>query len=260
MQTLLDSLEAPSDIGSPRHEQSTTHPPPGIEQLLGSPLDSTALAEVLEEIDTGVLVCSANGHIAMANDAGRRELQRGNPLAVDADGWLLLAGSNEAGSTHFRAALWTAVTTRRRQLLALHDGKQRLMVAVTPLGQLEKRALVLLGRRQPAPDLAVEMFGMLCELTHSERAVLVALIGGQRVESIARCRGVTIATVRSQVCALRAKLGVRRLEDFVRMAAVLPPIASALRTPHLGGRFDRPEAHQGRAATVNANSRVAAGA
>lgn len=211
-------------------------PVPAIESLLPERLDSLALAEVLEEVDTGIVVCNENGRIVMANDAGRRELQRGRPLAADPGGALLVTGDGPGATAHCRAALRAAVHTRRRQLLALNDGNQRLMVAVTPLGQSgHPFAVVLVGRRQPAPDLAVEMLGKLCDLTHSERSVLVALLAGERVESVARRRGVKIATVRTQVGALRGKLGARRLEDLVRLAAGLPPMSGALRTPRMGG-------------------------
>ena len=197
-------------------------------------LNAALLSEVLEQVDTGILVCTENGRIVLANDAGRRELQRGHPLSVDAEGWLLVAGKRELAATQCRPALRAAVLTQRRDLLALDDGQHKLMVAVTPLGRGGSPwALLLLGRRNPAPELAMELFGKLCDLTQAERSVLVALVTGERVVSVARQRGVKIATVRTQVSALRAKLGAERVEDLVRMVAGLPPVTGALRAPPL---------------------------
>jgi DNA-binding CsgD family transcriptional regulator len=117
-----------------------------------------------------------------------------------------------------------------------------------PLGRQGRWALVMLGRRQPAPDLAVEMLGSLYSLTSAEQRVLVGLLAGQRVEALACERGVTVATLRSQVGSLREKLGAGRLEDLVRLAAGLPPMSSVLRSPPLWAAALSPEASQARAA------------
>ncbi|MBI3349590.1 MAG: hypothetical protein HY020_20570 [Burkholderiales bacterium] len=196
-------------------------------------LDAAEFTEMLEELDTGVIVCSAEGRLELANNAARRELLGGHPLAVDAVGWLCLAPGAQAALPQWQSALRAAALTRRRQMLALSDGPQRLMVSVMPLGQTHPWALVMLGRRQPAPDLAVEMLGSLYALTSAEQRILVGLLAGQRVEAIACERGVTIATLRSQVGSLREKLGAGRLEDLVRLAAGLPPMSSVLRSPPL---------------------------
>jgi DNA-binding NarL/FixJ family response regulator len=117
--------------------------------------------------------------------------------------------------------------------MALRDEEHTLMVSVMPLGQHPAWALVMLGRRQPAPDLAVEMLGKLYELTQAEQNVLIRLLAGERVEAIARTRGVKLSTLRTQVSSVRDKLGARRLEDLVRLAAELPPMSSVLRSPAL---------------------------
>jgi len=219
----------------------------GIEAEAGGArdrLNASMLAEVLEQVDTGILVCTDQGQIVLANDAGRRELQYGRPLSVDAEGWLLIAGKRDMAAAQCRSALRAAALTQRRDLLALDDGKHRLMAAVTPLGRTPSPwALLLLGRRNPAPDLALELFGKLCDLTQAERSVLAALVGGERVLSVARQRGVKIATVRTQVSALRAKLGVDRMEDLVRMVAGLPPVTGALRAPALVLTTPAPTGH-----------------
>ncbi|HEY9107849.1 MAG TPA: hypothetical protein VIN58_14305 [Roseateles sp.] len=195
--------------------------------------DALEVTEILEELDTGVIVCDETGRLALANNAARRELRGGRPLAVDDTGLLCLAESAQGALRQWQSALRAAALTRHRQMLALSDGAQRLMVSVMPLGQREGRALVMLGRRQPAPDLAVEMMGNLYALTGAEQQVLTGLLAGQRVEALASERGVTVATLRSQVGSVREKLGAGRLEDLVRLAAGLPPMSGVLRSPPL---------------------------
>jgi DNA-binding CsgD family transcriptional regulator len=196
-------------------------------------LAATDITELLEELDTAVIVCCAEGRVELANSAARRELLLGRPLALDAKGLLCLTEGAQPALFQWRAALRAAAHAQRRQLLALRDGPHSLMVSVMPLGQQAPWALVMLGRRQPAPDLAVQMLGKLYALTSAEQQVLVSLLAGQRVEAIAHERGVKLSTLRTQVSALREKLGASRLEDLVRLAAELPPMGSALRSPAL---------------------------
>jgi DNA-binding CsgD family transcriptional regulator len=204
-----------------------------FEDMPAGHLASTDMAELLEELDTAVIVCCAEGRVALANNAARRELLCGRPLAIDKHGQLCLAQGAQSALLPWRSALRAAIYQHRRQLLALPDGPHGLTVSVMPLGQHTAWALVMLGRRQPAPDLAVQMLGTLYELTAAEQRVLMGLLAGQRVDAIARERGVKLCTLRTQVSTLREKLGARRLEDLVRLAAELPPMNSALRSPAL---------------------------
>lgn len=196
-------------------------------------LDNGEFTEILEELDTGVIVCNEEGRLKTANSAARHELQRGRLLGVDASGLLYLAEGAQAALRKWQAALRAATVTRHRQMLALCDGPQRLMISVMPLGQKPGWALVMLGRRQLAPELAVEMLASIYELTCAEQRVLVGLLAGERVETIASQRGVMVSTLRTQVYSLREKLGASRLEDLVRLAAGLPPMRSVLRSPPL---------------------------
>jgi DNA-binding CsgD family transcriptional regulator len=205
------------------------------EQVHPASLCPPDLTDLLEELDTAVIVCCEEGRVKLANNAARYELLGDGPLTVNTKGLLSLSASAQAALLPWRSALHAAAVLHRRQLLALHDGKRTLMVSVMPLGQQAPWVLVMLGRRQPAPDLAVQMLSKLFELTNAEQRVLVSLLGGQRVEAIARERGVKLSTLRTQVCTLREKLGASRLEDLVRLACELPPMSSALRSPALWG-------------------------
>jgi nitrogen-specific signal transduction histidine kinase len=215
------------------HPASTSDAACSWDDMRSSPLDDAGITEILEELDTGVIVCNEEGRLKFANNAARCELQHGRLLSVQASGLLHLAEGAQAAQPKWQSALRAATVTRRRQLLALCDGDQRLMVSVMPLGQTIGWALVMLGRRQLAPKLAVEMLGVIYELTGAEQRVLAGLLAGERVETIAGQRGVMLSTLRTQVNSLREKLGANRLEDVVRLAACLPPMSSVLRSPPL---------------------------
>ncbi len=192
-------------------------------------LGAAALAAVLDELDHGVLVVDAQGLVLQQNDAARRELAGAQLLRQGTEGRLEMAGSE---GWLLGRAVANAALHGRRQMLPLRANGQRLMVAVLPLrqpAQARPCAVLLLGRRQICADLVVEMLGSLHELTPAEKLVLKALLLGQRVSDLARCRNVKVSTVRTQVAALRAKFGVGRIDDLTRLVAEMPPMASALR-------------------------------
>jgi DNA-binding CsgD family transcriptional regulator len=236
---MLDSI-TPREARTPptaHYRPGRSAPPPGTAlswyDMDPARLEGAEFTEILEELDTGVIVCNEEGWLKIANNVARSELRRRQLLAVDGSGLLYLTEGAQAMLRKWQAALLAATVARHRQMLALCDGTQRLMVSVMPLGQKAGWALVMLGRRQLAPDLAVEMLGSIYELTSAEQRVLVGLLAGERVETIAGQRGVMLSTLRTQVYSLREKLGASRLEDLVRLAAGLPPMSSVLRSPPL---------------------------
>ncbi len=195
-------------------------------------LPTACLSGVLDELDTGVLVCDARGQVLLLNEAARRELASGGVLQMAAEGSLGVQGG--AGLLPLRRAVHAAACDGRQQLLPLRVAERTLMVVVQPLREApgdQPCAVLLLGRRQLCPDLAVQRLGRLYELTEAEKAVLSSLLAGLRVGALAKMRGVAVSTVRTQVAALRAKFGVRRVDDLTRLVAELPPMMSALRSP-----------------------------
>jgi DNA-binding CsgD family transcriptional regulator len=105
------------------------------------------------------------------------------------------------------------------------------LLAVQPLRTSDggpPRALLLTGRRGLCPRLALQHLGRLYALTPAEVSVLGGLLDGVRISDMARARKVKLSTVRTQVAALRAKLGVQRMDDITRLVAELPPMLGAL--------------------------------
>jgi len=183
---------------------------------------------LLDALDVGVLVSDEHGGLMHANAAGEQALAHSTLLClverrlstphVDQQALLLQAIRAAAGGRH--------------QLLQLQAGADRLSLSVQPLdgpaGEA-RQALLLLGRRCADPGLGVTMLCQLHDLTSAEQRVLTGLLQGQRVSELAAQHGVKVSTVRTQVAALRAKLGVSRMDEALLMAAELPPMVSALR-------------------------------
>ena len=195
-------------------------------------LPAACLASLLDELDTGVMVCDPFGRALLVNEAARREMAGGGVLHLSADG--AVGTPTGPGQQALQRAVHGAAWERRHQLLALRHGGRVLLVGVQPLRGTSVHqpcALLLLGRNHLGTDLAVQRLGGLYDLTGAEKEVLASLLAGTRVSALARLRGVAVSTVRTQVAALRAKFGVRRVDDLTRLAAELPPMMGALRSP-----------------------------
>jgi DNA-binding CsgD family transcriptional regulator len=184
------------------------------------------LSKVLDEIDTGVLVCDEHAVIRTANWSAQRELAAGHLLRTS--GAALCATTCDAG---VRAAISAACKSGRRAVLALGAGDQRLHVSVSPLATAGKQplALVMLGRRDPCSRVALELLGMQKGLTAAERRVLAGLSAQRSPAQIAKDHCVAISTVRSQIASLRAKLEVKSQQALVCLVYGVPPLATALR-------------------------------
>lgn len=191
-------------------------------------VDVDVLLATLDAMDSGVLVCDARGRLLLCNRTARRELAEGGVLQLGADGLLDVPGGD--GLLSLRRAVHGAAVLRSHQLLPLRVGDCALMLSVQPLGAADglQRALLLTGRRSLAPELAVRHIGRLFALTPAEVDVLSSLLAGVRVGEMATARGVKLSTVRTQVAALRAKLGVQRVDDIIRLVAELPPMPGAV--------------------------------
>jgi DNA-binding CsgD family transcriptional regulator len=195
----------------------------------GADLSAASLLAVIDELDVGLLLCRADASLIHANTAGMRELKLGEALCLDSAQRITTVVVERRSSL---LIAFDAAASGRRQLVDLSHSGARMMVAVQPLGDGSAPAaavLLVLGRRQAATDLMLEMLCQRHAVTLAEKRVLGGLLRGLSTKLLAQHLGVRDTTIRSQVAALRAKLGVRRVDDALLMAAVLPPTASALR-------------------------------
>jgi hypothetical protein len=137
------------------------------------------LQQVLDEIDTGLLVCGQHAQIVWANAAARHELQVGRWLRREGQAVHAAAAQGE-----LLRALSAACQRSRRQLLELRSGDERLYLSVGPMAEAalpfsdgrplgaSGGALLMLGRRGPAAPLSMDLLGLHHGLTPAERRVL----------------------------------------------------------------------------------------
>jgi DNA-binding CsgD family transcriptional regulator len=190
------------------------------------------LTRMLDEIDYGMLLISADAQVLYVNHAARHELDGEHPLQ-------LLGHTLRAHHPQDVAPLYDALVAAQRglrRLLTLGEGEHRVSVSVVPLPTADEAAsdtaqttLLVLGKRQMCAQLSVQGFARSMSLTPTETRVLELLCNGVRPTEIATRQGVAVSTVRTQIGSIRSKTGAGSIRELVRQVALLPPLVGALR-------------------------------
>jgi DNA-binding CsgD family transcriptional regulator len=201
--------------------QSTPSLHDGLTQML--------LLRVLDEVDYGLLMIDAQGHIRHANHLARHEMSTGRIIVTHSRS---LLGRSTDLTSQIQVALEHALRGQRR-LLQLKQGDHELSMAFVPLNHpLEFDAptvLVLLSRQNASENLALRMFARSQSLSPSEESVLLLLCRGASIPEIAADHKVAESTVRSQIKALREKTGCGSIRALMQRVHSLPPVVPALR-------------------------------
>jgi DNA-binding CsgD family transcriptional regulator len=180
---------------------------------------------VLEEIDYGLILVSAAGHLQHANHLARRELTLGRFLRLEG---AIVTGVTDPQAEELQQGMLGAAVGRR-QMVTLHNDRDSLPIACVPLfppfeGE-SAAVLLMLGRQSGAQNLAASFFARTHGLTRAEESVLKSLCDGLEVHEIATANGVSEYTVRTQVRSLRDKTGINSMRLLVQRVAALPPVA-----------------------------------
>ncbi len=207
-------------------------------------LGAQHLMRVFDEIDYGMLIIDAQGHILHANHLARHELANGRVIMSYGNS---LLGSSAEFTSQIQLAMESSFRGQRK-LLMLVSGEKELSLAFTPLSHpLEADApsvLVLLSRQSTCDNLAVRMFARSLNLSPSEESVLMGLCRGLQITEIAEQHGVAESTVRSQIKTLREKAGAPSIRRLLHRVNSLPPVVPALRIitpmPHNATEFSHP--------------------
>lgn len=187
-------------------------------------LSASLLAGALDEVDYGVALVDEDAQVLHMNRRASQLLSAGGVLQVE-HGRLRTQHARDLALV--RDALHAAAVRGLRRLLSLGCDETRQLAALVPVQP--GTAALLLGRAQVCEDLTLQCFARNHGLTPAETRVLAALSAGQSPTEAARAQGVKLATVRTQIGALRDKTGAASITELVRLVAALPPIVGALR-------------------------------
>ena len=184
---------------------------------------------VLDEIDYGIVLLSAEHRVVYCNHAARRELNADHPLELVA---ATLRARRTKDEVLLIAALRAATLQGLRRMLTFDTGKGTIPVAVVPTSDRDGNGpaiLLMLGRSQVCEALSAHGLANCLGLTPAERAVLSQLSAHQRPVDIARTLCVALSTVRTHLANIRIKTGASSIRALVELLARLPPLTSVLR-------------------------------
>ena len=184
-------------------------------------------ANLLDQIDYGLLLLGSDCSVSYGNRAARSMLAADHPLEMRNGE---LDAREQGDAPRFRKAL-QAASRGLRTLLMLGAGARRSSVAIVPLqacGARGSEILLVLGKQSVCEDLSTQWYARSHGLTSAETQVLTLLCAGVMPNEIARRQGVAISTIRTQIGSIRAKTGARTIAALLRDVAVLPPMVHAL--------------------------------
>lgn len=193
------------------------------------------LGRMLDEIDYGMILLDAKGCIWHVNHLARAEIGAGQVLHVE-DGQLCTRapGKNADLQQAIRRAGQGA-----RSMIVLRSSTQpdqpACELALVPMGHpLEALGsalpvLAITSRQTLCEPISIQFFAQAHGLTTAEKNVLMALSQGLEVEEIAQKRGISEATVRTQVKQLRVKTQCGSIREILTKLSKLPPVVSSIK-------------------------------
>jgi DNA-binding CsgD family transcriptional regulator len=192
------------------------------------------LAAILDEIDYPMLLVGGELDVLHANRTALTTLAGPRPLQLV--GQRLRARSPQDVAPLSESVEDAVQRGLRRLLLLGREDDDAVWLAIVPLRRQPAgvadsapgAALLVLAKRRMWQPLSVQSFGRRLRLTGAETAVLEALCDGLLPHEVAQRNGVAMSTVRTQINALRSKMGAQNICDLVRRVALLPPILGAL--------------------------------
>ena len=194
-----------------------------------------------EQVSSGdmILLVAENGYLHFANRSAQRAVDLGELIRSNHEG--RLAFVNQAANAHLHQCL-LALRAGQKTISATFtpDGKR-----LNPLSPLLTDPIIRIVRLDPetlgetafpallrgsSPSLqitisfpkhddcdAFNLYASKCGLTKTESEVAIGISDGHSLNAIARMRGVSIHTIRSQAKSLMGKMDVNRQAEIVRI-------------------------------------------
>jgi DNA-binding CsgD family transcriptional regulator len=187
-----------------------------------------ALAQATQDaLAVALVTVGPQGELHSCNAAGERVLRRADGLGVRRG---VVCATTPGVAARLAAAIEQAAAQTGPSCASVvverNPDRAPYLVTLAPVIPSTGRPAALLVFRDPdgadgsLPQRVRELFG----LTPAEAAIAVELSRGRAPDEIARTRGVTIGTLRFQLKALAAKLGVARQSEIAALVAALPQL------------------------------------
>jgi DNA-binding CsgD family transcriptional regulator len=181
--------------------------------------------EAMNALSVGIVIVDRRGLVAFANAKGEDLLKR---RAIFRRGDSLVLCDTESHEGFRRALAAACAQTSAAIQLRDRDANPVLSAVIVPLATAAAGAssapkiLLAMNELFPARTIPSVWLSQLFGLTPAESSVTNWLVSGRTIDEYAQDRGVSLATVRSQIKAVLAKTGMSRQVQLVAALARLP--------------------------------------
>lgn len=189
------------------------------------------VAGAFEAVSAAAFLCDGAGRVSAYTPAAERLVDQGRLHMAGGQ----LSGSTAAETAALQQAIWHFTTWRVGQatprfttlLLPGQPGDTPLIAEIARLPDdgwtigAGARVLILLRSRQAGDRRLADILVAAYGLSPAEADVTLRLLDAQGRDAIALARGVSIATVRAQIKAIFAKIGVNRETELISQLAPL---------------------------------------
>ena len=190
-------------------------------RLVRAESQSASSKSILDRLSLGIAVLSAQGIVLDMNRAARRLLDRRDGLVFGHG--KIAATDVEAQRRLDRAIAAVLAGGAERPVSIPREKGAPLTIIIAPavvdqsqLTGSSARAILFISDPNLVPENAGARIGSLYGLTRAEAEVAERIAIGMDAAEIAKARGTSIATARTQLKTLMAKIGASRQSDVVR--------------------------------------------
>lgn len=223
MSSLLDGPDHNPKKGQPDENQPPAPAPHAAPAAVG-PSEGDLVAAV-DTLAYPMLAMMADGLLLHANQAAQELLDQGRPLELGADRRVSPRATGQRSA--FNSALQSATSGQAQQLIWA-DGELAVHATFRPLAEPSAGAagVPVLLMLAPPPETLFDASGFATthNLSAAETRVLEALLHGHQADATALRLGVGVATVRSQIAAIRKKTGHDSVASLLAALGDLPPL------------------------------------
>ncbi|MGZ3274408.1 MAG: hypothetical protein ACXU82_14670 [Caulobacteraceae bacterium] len=173
--------------------------------------ETTLDFDLMEVFSAGLLLIDENLQILRSNAAGRRRVGAGG------DGFSRMLGQSFGGpAQELRRQIKEAIASGVRSTLLLKTtSPDALICSVLPMdGARSAAGLVVLTPMAGGSLEVVPYLRSLYKLSNAEAEIAAAAAAGMDVVQMAQARKVSIHTLRAQIAAIKAKMGLSRMTEI----------------------------------------------
>jgi DNA-binding CsgD family transcriptional regulator len=194
-----------------------------------------ALEEVLDRLQTGVILLDGRGRVVLSNLSAQRMLALDDGLTVRGGRLRAVPGANEALQQKIDEAIEAAsrgdLGLMGQLTIESRSDRTPFLIGVAPLHRgvpgspvRDAVAFALVSNSDATLTASVKVIEAIYGLTSAEAAIVHGLIGGKSLEEVAAKRRVKVSTARSQLSEVFSKTGTRRQPELIRLvlAGVAP--------------------------------------